>query len=224
MIHPSPLPARAFARLAPLGIALACATSPAQAQAPEAEAAPPPSVSISATLVGDSPFGGLRQDAPQSVRLYARGDASRVDFKGPKGERAMLLREGAPGPGWMISLDRGIAIPTTAPGPGPLSVDPSKPCAGMGARCQKAGTRYVAGRVVQGWRYRGADGRGPAGTSEGELWVEPEHGVVLGYSGRRTGWDRVHSMEAASVSFEPLPEVLFKLPETVETPDGDTPH
>ncbi|QDH71584.1 hypothetical protein [Marilutibacter alkalisoli] len=179
----------------------------------------PTAFTLHATMVGDNPYHGGYDTTPYPVTLYARGKSTRVDFTGPADERGMLLHEADTRSGWLVSLNEGIAIPLDAPGLGELVVEPERPCQRMQARCQPAGNRYVAGRVVKGWRYRNADGRGPAGTSSGELWVDPEHGVILAYSGKKQGWDRRYEMEAMAVTYGPLSELLFELPESVAVPN-----
>ncbi|GAB3339009.1 hypothetical protein [Marilutibacter aestuarii] len=187
-----------------------------------AEEPAPVGFMMRATLIGDSPYRGGHDARPYPVTIHVQGPSTRLDFEGPAGEQGLLLHDAASGAGWLISLGEGIAVPLQSPGVGGLVVDPQQPCLHMRARCRPAGSRYVAGRSTKGWRYADADGRGPAGTSTGELWVDPAHGVVLAYSGRKRGWDRRYEMEAVTVRYGPQPEALFKLPDDVAVPDGAT--
>ncbi|MBB1088725.1 hypothetical protein H4F99_09505 [Lysobacter sp. SG-8] len=131
------------------------------------------------------------------------------------------MQDAETGSGWLISLGENIAVPLQAPVLGQLVVDPGQPCQHMRVQCRPSGRRYLAGRIVEGWRYRDAHGRGPAGTSDGEVWVDPEQGAVLAYSGRRRGWDRTYGMEASTITYGALPDALFTLPESVSIPEGD---
>jgi hypothetical protein len=172
-----------------------------------------PAFTMQATMVGSNPFQSGYDGSAFPVTLYVTGEATRADFTGPNGERGMMLHDASTNEGWLISLDEGIALPIESPGMRDLLVDPQAPCAKFPGRCQPTRSRFVAGKPAKGWRYRNADGRGPGGTSDGEFWTDPEHGLVLAYRGRKRGWDRTYELWAESVSYGELPEVLFELPD-----------
>lgn len=187
------------------------------AAAPPAEL--PPSVTIHGTMVGGNPFQPGSSEAPYKVTIFSRGDKGRVDIQGSDGQRAMFLNDDSSREGWIISLDEGVALPTPAPGIGPLQLDPKQPCLAIDARCERVGQRFIAGQVAEGWRYRGAAGRGPAGTSDGVFWVDPDGGAVVGFESARTRRGAVNSMQAESVSYHPLPDAIFDVPQGVDLRD-----
>lgn len=181
----------------------------------------PVSFSMRATMVDANPFIASGRNESFPIVLHRQDDRTRVDFRGPRGQRGMLLHDARSGNAWLISLDEAAALPISNPGFDNLVVDPQDPCAHMRVRCDATPSRFVAGRTVRGWRYRGAQGRGPGGTSEGRFWVEAEHGVVVAYSGRKRGLDKKYEMEATSISFGELPEALFQPPREIPLPDGE---
>lgn len=192
--------------------------SPAMAE--ELLLAPPePAVQMQAVMVGANPFRPQGEPTEFPVTVYLQGDALRVDFAGPNGERGMLLHDAATRKGWLVSLEEGLAVPIGSAGFHELLVDPQDPCADLGLRCQPMGERFVADTLVTGWRYRNADGRGPGGTSDGNFWIDPAHGVILAYRGHTRDRERIHELRAVSAAYDPLPDVLFKLPETIAIPD-----
>ncbi|MGQ4660752.1 hypothetical protein [Lysobacter sp. F6437] len=180
-----------------------------------------PALRMQAVMTGANPFRPRGEPAEFPVTVYLKGDAVRVDFAGPDGERGMLLHDAATGKGWLVSLEQGLAVPVGSAGFHELQVEPHDPCADLGLRCQPMGERFVGGVLATGWRYRNAGARGPGGTSDGDFWVDPE-GVILAYRGRTHDRDEVRALRAASVTHDPLPDVLFELPETIAVPD-DTP-
>lgn len=201
-----------------LGLWLAIAAV-AAAQGPDTDASPDePALRMQAVMTGANPFRPRDESAEFPVTVYLKGDAARVDFAGPDGERGMLLHDAATGKGWMVSLEQGLAVPIGSAGFHELRVDPNDPCAALRLRCQPMGERFVGGTLAIGWRYRNAGARGPGGTSNGDFWVDPEHGVILAYRGQTRDRD-VHALRAVSVTHDPLPDVLFELPETIAVPD-----
>ncbi len=205
-----------------LGLWLAL-VSPAMADEPLADAggAPEkPALQMQAIMTGANPFKPQGRPSEFPVTVYLQGDAVRVDFAGPNGERGLMLHDAASQEGWLVSLEEGLAVPIGAAGLHELWVDPQEPCANIGVRCQPMGERFVAGTLATGWRYRNAEGRGPGGTSEGDFWLDAEHGVILAYRGRTRDRDHVHELRATSVTYGPLPAILFELPKTIAVPDN----
>lgn len=192
---------------------------PAMATEEPLVAPPEPAVQMQAVMVGANPFRPQGSPSEFPVTVYLQGDAVRVDFTGPNGERGLLLHDSESQRGWLVSLEEGVALPIGAAGFHDLWVDPQAPCADMGVRCQPMGERFVAGALASGWRYRNADGRGPGGTSDGDFWIDPSHGVILAYRGHMRDRDKVHELRAESVAYGPLPAVLFELPKTIAVPD-----
>lgn len=182
-----------------------------------------PAFTMQAFMIGANPFYAGEHGAPFPVTLYMQGDSTRMDFSGPSGQRGVMLHDGAAGKGLLISLDDGIVVPMESPGLADLLVDPEDPCAFSGYRCRPVEPRTVAGKSMPGWRYRGADGRGPGGTSEGEFWIDPSRGVVVAYRGLRDGWDRPYELHAISITYGQLPAAIFDAPQVVELDAGDTP-
>jgi len=198
---------------------------PAMVQAADAPSAPDEgdaaSFVLQAESIGVGPYAQEAGGKPLPMTLYAGDGKTRADFTGPAGERAMALHDGARDEGWMISLDRGIAVPFQGTAAADLRVDPGRPCAHLPRPCQRTDSRFIAGRAVTGWRYHGANARGPGGTSKGEFWVDTGTGVVLAYRGTKQGWEQVYAMTATSIRYGKLPADLFDLPETVDVYDAD---
>jgi len=177
-------------------------------------------VVLHGVMVDRDPFEASAKTRAFPVTVYLKGAASRVDFKGPAGERGMLLDNGD-GERWLLAVDQGAAVPVPSGGLGSLRLDPDAPCRGMKGRCEPTRRRFLAGVNAEGWRYRGADGTGPAGTSDGEFWIDPQRGLLLAWEGRKRGRDESYRFHADQFSHEPLPDVLFQLPESAALPGGD---
>lgn len=191
------------------------------AAARDATAPPSPMFRMDGFMTGRNPFaGGAAGRATFPATLYMRGAASRVDFRGPRGERGLILHDSGTGRGWLADLGEGIALPTPSAGLADLVVDPERPCAHLPFKCQSGAPRFIAGTTRKGWRYRNADGRGPGGTSDGTFWLDGPRGVVVAYRGHMRGLDHEHAFEATLVQFAELPAVLFELPDVV-TPEDD---
>ena len=201
----------------------------AMAQAPDTPQVPDKggttSFVLQAESIGVGPYAQEAQGKPLPMTLYVSDGSTRADFTGPDGERAMALHDGVRDEGWMISLDRGIAMPFQGTAAADLQVDPGQPCAHLPRPCQRTGSRFIAGRPVAGWRYHGANAKGPGGTSKGEFWIDPDTGVVLAYRGTKQGWEDVYEMTVKSIRYGKLPPELFELPETVDAykPDNGNP-
>jgi len=188
----------------------------------QAHGAPVQGFMLQGVMVDRDPFEASAKTRAFPVTLYLKGAASRVDFRGPTGERGMLLDTGE-GKRWLVAVDQAAALPVPAGGLGLLRLDPEAPCQGMKGRCAPIRRRFLAGVNAEGWRYRGADGTGPAGTSDGEFWIDPEHGLLLGWEGRKRGRSEAYRFHADRFSHEPLPDVLFQLPESAALPGVDAP-
>lgn len=202
------------ARLLALTVLLAL-TWPVAAQPP-----PPPAFTMQATMVGPHPFGSAAHtEFPVTVRM--QGAATRVDFAGPRGERGLMLHDGSGGPGWLMDLDQGQALPLDRDEFRALLADPAQPCAHLRVRCQPTGPRHLGGQVLGGWRYRNAEGRGPGGTSDGDFWLDATHGLIVAYRGTKRGRHEVHELRATAVEHGPIPEVLFQLPHDIPLPGAD---
>lgn len=158
--------------------------------------------------------------AKMPLTICMRGDATRIDFTGPRGEEAYLLSLAGSQRRWLVNTASELALPipgTTTP----LRVDPADPCAAMQASCERGRGDVIAGTLVQGWRYRNTGGRGPDGTERGTLWVDPVTGLVLGYRGQLSGWPEYREMRALSVSLQPIGPAPFDLPRTLQQVSSD---
>lgn len=165
---------------------------------------------LKAVVTGVDPATG-REDSTYAVRAYVGAERTRIDLDLPGAERAYLLLDNATGNGWAISKDSDAALPVSIDSYRELVVDPAAPCAGMQVRCDPLGPRDMAGVRARGLRYTGARGRGPGGSDRGELWIDPDTGIVLGYDAR-TRDGRPRRLRATGLSREALPAALFELP------------
>lgn len=183
---------------------LAVATSGARAEAPAEGVA----------TVLTNQFGALTRASPRGrlepVRLYFRGDASRAEFKDGNGMTVAFVTPGEAAAGWLT--DGAASIPL--PGAGhPMVLDPDQPCSGKGlfADCHKKGEVAYAGRRAYHWRYRLSNNNGPGRTRSGEMWLDAETGLVLGYKGR-AGLGPLKEWRVEQVVYGPVPDALFELP------------
>lgn len=198
-----------------LGVCVARATAGAAEPKPK----PEPMFTMKVMANSLNPYSTDGDGPMLPATLYFRGNASRIDFTGPHGQRGVMVHDAATNNGWLIDLRQSIALPINSPGFRDLTVDPQQPCAHLPARCEPGRSRFIAGQPIQGWRYSNARGRGPGGTSDGIFWSDPEHGVVLAYRGTKRGWDKTYEMHALSISYGNVPEALFELPEVVTVVD-----
>lgn len=148
---------------------------------------------------------------PVALRIDLRGDANRLNFTGPGGEDAYLLSLAEGRQRWLVNATTGMALPLP-PDRMRFRLDPANPCAGLQARCERSAGAVIAGTVVQGWRYRDADGQGPDGTDRGMLWIDPSTGLLLGYRGELAGRSGAREMRAVSISLAPVEPSRFELP------------
>lgn len=169
---------------------------------------------FSGTVHGVIEDGGIGEEGrARAVTIRIRGKMTRIDTSGLDGSDAHLLAVAGEHRRWLVSEGDKVAVPVASDG-FRMRVDPAAPCAQMQAACRRTGGDVVAGRVVQGWGYRDADGRGPGNTDQGEFWVDPPTGLVLAYrGGRDDGVTATRAFRAVSVSLDPLPEALFRLPD-----------
>ncbi len=84
----------------------------------------------------------------------------------------------------------------------------------MFADCQSQGPGLVAGQNSRHWRYRFSRNTGPGLTSRGDMWLDAETGLVLIYRGE-TGVGLPQEWRVQSVTYGPLPEDSFDLPQSV---------
>lgn len=190
--------------------------------APTAMAGSTQGVVLHGVMVDHDPFQAAADTRAFPVTVYLKGKASRVDFEGPAGERGMLL-DPAEGERWLVALEQGAALPVPGGGLGALQRDPADPCRDMKGHCEPTKRRFVAGINAAGWLYRGAAGTGPAGTSDGKFWIDPDQGLVLAWEGRKRGRGETYRFQADRVSIDALPDVIFQLPESTVLPGEDTP-
>lgn len=171
---------------------------------------------LDGVLTGPSPAGSGQVETWR-VRIYLQDGAVRTEFEGASGQSGVILSLAERG-NWWLSDDGKQALPVQDGAPKHLLINADDPCASMGgsARCERIQSRVIAGVLAQGWRYRQARGLGAGGSSRGELWVDSETGLVLAYRGHgRTRRER-SSFQAGSVSYGPLSDSLFQLPEGAE--------
>ena len=192
------------------GVACLLALAPVVVAADNARDAHSSDLMLEAVVTGVNPATG-RDGSTYAVRAYVGADRTRIDLDVPGAERAYLLLDNASGQGWAISKDSDAALPVSIDSYRELVVDPAAPCAGMQVRCDPLGHRDMAGVRARGLRYTGARGRGPGGSDRGELWIDPDTGIVLGYDARtRDGAPR--RLRATGLRREALPAALFELP------------
>lgn len=185
-----------------------CACAAAEAQQAAAEGVAQVSTNQLGPLTRARPRGKL-----EPVTVYFREGAVRIDFHDAAGASYQLLLPGDGRPGWILDA-KGTALP--APNAAwPLVFDPDAPCAGQGmfANCQSQGPGLVAGKNARHWRYRFSRNTGPGMTSRGDMWLDAETGLVLAYRGE-TGVGLAQEWRVQSVSYGPLPEDTFDLPES----------
>ena len=181
-----------------------------QARAQDPANAPPGDFMIEAVVTGVNPATG-RDGSTFSVKAYVGGERTRIDLGMPEADNAYIIVDNETGLGWVISKDRDAALPVSTDSYRELVVDPQAPCARMQARCEPLGYRGVAGVRAQGTRYAGARGRGSGGSDRGDMWVDPDSGLVVSYDGR-TRDRKTRRMRATQVRREALPGALFELP------------
>lgn len=160
-------------------------------------------------------------DAMRPATVYFRGDALRIEFTDGTGKRFALIQAAGDGPMWIVDGQG-----ARAPVPGmhwALRFDPRAPCTGQGmfANCQPAGQGLVAGRNAVQWRYRLTSSTGPGATRSGQMWVDTETGLVLGYRGER-GLERSAAWQVQDVEYRALAPALFD-PRAVAIPGREPP-
>lgn len=127
------------------------------------------------------------------------------------GQAGYVLRDGKAA--WLINDKAKVAWPLRySPGTRQFRFAITSPCASLGLHCEADGTRIVAGRAASGWRYRHAGTRGPDGSDNGTLWIDDQYGLLLGYHAEDMNSQSM-DWTVTSVSFDPLPEKLFLLPD-----------
>ncbi|WP_052101310.1 hypothetical protein [Novilysobacter arseniciresistens] len=170
-------------------------------------------------------IGPVRGDATMPMTVRMSGSRLRIDFSIPGGDDGYLLADTAGNRAWLVSVDGDVALPVPSPAWAHFRLDPDAPCAHMGARCEAGAVDVIANRLVRRWRYRGADGRGPDGTDNGTLWVDPRSGLLMAFRGRLAGRDDVRGYEVFAVEHGALEASLFELPRTLEQIDAaNAPH
>lgn len=185
-----------------------CAYGAADAQRASAEGVAQVSTNQLGPLTRARPRGKL-----EPATVYFREGAARIDFRDADGKSYRLLLPGHGQPGWILDA-KGAALPAPKAA-WPLVFDPQAPCAGQGmfANCQSQGPGLVAGQNARHWRYRFSRNIGPGLTSRGDMWLDAETGLVLAYSGE-TGAGLPQEWRVQSVTYGPLPEGTFDLPES----------
>ena len=161
-------------------------------------------------------IGPVRGDAVMPMTVRLSGDRLRIDFEVSRGQDGYLLADTAADQAWLVSVSGDVALPVPAPAWTALRLDPDAPCADMGARCEPGAVDVIANHLVRTWRYRHADGRGPDGTDNGTLWVDPRTGLLLAFRGRLAGREAIRGYEVVAVEAGPLDPGLFELPRTIE--------
>ena len=196
-------------------LALLCGTAVA------AGPAGTPDVTLHAVATG---MGPVRQQAPMMLKVHLTDARLRIDFDAPAGAGGYLLADTGARQAWLVSEAGEVALPIPAPVWTAFRVDPAAPCAGMRARCEPGPADVIANRLVQTWRYRDADGRGPDGTDRGTLSVDPRTGLVMAVTGRLAGRAAVREFRVTAVEQAPLEKALFELPRTLEQVETQARH
>ena len=189
-------------------LALLCGTAAGAGTAGRA-----PDVTLHAVATG---MGPVRQQAPMMLKVHLADARLRIDFDAPARAGGYLLADTGARQAWLVSEAGEVALPVPTPVWTDFRVDPAAPCAGMRARCEPGPADVVANRLVQTWRYRDADGRGPDGTDRGTLSVDPRTGLVMAFTGRLAGRAAVREFRVTAVDQAPLEKALFELPRTLE--------
>lgn len=170
---------------------------------------------FSATIHGVSSQSAapMDQGRGRAITIRMRGEAVRIDTVEADRSGVYLLSAPDGRHRWLVNKAEGVAAPV-AGSAFRFRVDPAAPCSQMRARCRRVGGDVVAGRIAQRWRYRDAAGNGPDNTDQGELLVDPTTGLVLAYrGGRDDGVTEIREFRAVSVSLDPVPQELFRLPD-----------
>lgn len=187
------------------------ASAPVAAQQTAETPATPSQATVQALVQGLHPPGTPEADKAVPVTVRVRGQDIRIDFDPAWSHGFYLLHSGDQSGAWMIDRARRVALPV-ADSSGPYWLDPGRPCATIGGRCSPATREVIAGRVANGWQYRGAE-RGPDGTVDGTLWVDVRTGLLLGYRSSVPGQSGTRSLRVLQVSFDEIPAEMFTAPQ-----------
>lgn len=145
---------------------------------------------------------------PETV--YLHGGKMRLEFQAAS-QQGYLLRDG--NAVWLINDQAKLAWPLQYSSSARQFVfNATAPCKTLSFRCDRDGSKTIAGRPVTGWRFRHAGTNGPDGSDNGTLWIDDQYGLLLGYHAEDMN---SHSMDwtVTNVSFEPLAKQLFQLPD-----------
>lgn len=190
-----------------LGMMLALLSAPSMLRANDAPEPGVPGLRMAVVFLGADPLGTAGSTA-YHAEIGATVDALRAEFTVVGGRRFTLLQPAGSHTSWLVDSASGALMPFQGEGLRGLFVDPGDPCASVGGRCRALPERRFGEIRATAWRYRNAT-RGPGGTREGTLWVDPDRAIIVAYEGRVGREERsMHPLELthetiAAESFEP---------------------
>ncbi len=184
--------------------------------APAATGAGAPQFTLQSVVTGLDPGTG-RDGATFALTTHAGDARVRFDLPRPDGSEVRLLVDRDTGEGWAFDATERAGLPVKADAVQQLVVDPAAPCARMRVTCHREPRKSIAGVQAEGWRYAGADQRGPGGSHAGTLWIDPASGIVLGYEAR-TRNRSVRRMRAVSLQVAPVDAAVLRPPPALQSP------
>lgn len=178
-------------------------------------AADVPDVRIDAVLQGSGIRGADDHGGVAAETVWLKGGRTRVDFDAGEGRRGRILRGGDHA--WLLMSSSDRALPANHVKIGAITrLDVARPCWDLGFACEPTGSRIVAERPAQGWRYRHAGRAGPGGTDSGEFWIDAQYGLLLAYKAQDLG-GKPCRMQATGVSFAKIDDDAFALPRSLRS-------
>lgn len=199
-----------------LAVALLATSLLAHARSPDGAGDMPVQFTLQSMVTGVDPATG-RDGSTYSVTTHAGAERVRMDLVMPGRPPATMVVDRISGEGWVFDPVRATGLPVQIDAVRELLVDPGAPCAQMRVTCHREPPRTLAGVTAQGWRYAGANRRGPGGSHAGTMWVDPASGIVLGYEAR-TRTRQPRRMRAASFKVEAVDGRLLELPAQARSP------
>jgi len=182
-----------------------------------------PDVTMKGVLSGDGvrfgPATGSATTIAQTVQV--KGDRVRIDFAA-NGREGAVFRQGEKA--WLVSLEQRVAFALPASPAGRMwVVNPQEPCRAAGFPCAATGQqKKIAGVRAKELRFHDAGTHGPDGTDRGSLWIDADSGAVLSFDAQDVS-HRQHDWLASSVSYSPLPDATFVIPQGVHAVPGRKP-
>ncbi len=192
------------------------ATLAATAAATDASAPVPPQFTLHSMVTGLDPGTG-RDGTTYAMTTHAGEGRVRFDLPRPDGAEVRLLVDRTTGEGWAFDAAGRDGLPVQADAVQQLAVDPAAPCTRMRVTCHREPPKSIAGIQADGWRYAGADRRGPGGSHAGVMWIDPASGIIIGYEAR-TRNRMVRRMRAVSLRVEPVADAVLEPPPALRGP------